>query len=98
MIAASSGGVRLGALFADVDRQCADIEVADVTTHSGLVVQGGLFLACQGYEHHGLEFVDAALAAKPAAVAWEPTAGYAEPSLPANVAGLRIEGLAGQVG
>jgi UDP-N-acetylmuramoyl-L-alanyl-D-glutamate--2,6-diaminopimelate ligase len=98
MIAASSGGVRLGALFADVDPQCADIEVADVTTHSGLVVRGGLFLACQGYEHHGLEFVDAALAAKPAAVAWEPTAGYAEPSLPANVAGLRIEGLADQVG
>lgn len=98
MTSASQRSVRLGELFSDADRQYSATEVVDVTTHSGRVVAGGLFLACQGYERHGLEFIDAALAAKPAAVAWEPASGYAEPSLPDNVAGLRVEGLASQVG
>ncbi len=95
---ASQDSVRLGALFADASRSIADIQLTDLTTHSGCVVPGGLFLACQGYERHGLEFLDAALAGRPAAVAWEPSAGYTEPNLPDNVASLRIAGLADQVG
>ncbi len=88
--------VTLNELFAD--RALPALAISDITTHSGLVERGGLFMACQGYGHHGLEFLPEALAAGPAAVAWEPSDAHAEPQLPADVVGIRVAGLGEQVG
>ncbi len=90
--------VRLDELFGNADPALSGIRVRDVTTHSGRVVPGGLFLACRGYKRHGLEFLASALQAKPAAVAWEPDAELREPELPAGVLGIKVDGLADRVG
>jgi len=98
MMASSTGAARLDELFSGADIALPAIRVRGVTTHSGRVVKGGLFLACRGYKRHGLEYLDKALAAGPAAVAWEPGDEFGEPELPADVVGIRVDGLADQVG
>lgn len=98
MMAAADSAARLGQLFAGLDPAVAEVSVRDIATRSGKVVEGGLFLACQGYGGHGLEYLDKALRAKPAVVAWEPGENVAEPELPAGTLGLRVEGLAARVG
>ena len=90
--------VRLSDLLAGEDMQVPDVSVSDITSHSGRVAAGGLFLACRGYGGHGLDHLDEALAAAPAAVAWEPAEGYPDPELPAAVAGVCVPGLGDQVG
>ncbi|MBT8422384.1 MAG: UDP-N-acetylmuramoyl-L-alanyl-D-glutamate--2,6-diaminopimelate ligase [Gammaproteobacteria bacterium] len=77
--------------------QLPDISVNDITSHSGRVAAGGLFLAIQGYGGHGLDHLTEALDARPAAVAWEPTEGYSEPDLPAEIAGICVPDLGNQV-
>ena len=74
------------------------IEIAGITTHSGRVVRGGLFMACRGYGGHGLEHLDEALAAGPAAVAWEPEPDLAAPEFPDGVTGIRVDDLSARVG
>jgi len=98
MMGSGTGAVRLDELFSNAELALPGLPVRDITTHSGRVVEGGLFLACRGYQHHGLEYLDSALQAGPAAVAWEPDDEFEEPALPADVIGIRVEGLADQVG
>ncbi len=95
-----TAAVKLNELFADAPfaADLPALAISDITTHSGRVEAGGLFMACQGYGHHGLEFLAEALAARPAAVAWEPSAVHAEPEIPEGVVGIRVEGLGDQVG
>lgn len=90
--------VQISDLFAGNDKPVPEIGVTDITTHSANVAAGGMFIACKGYAHHGLEFLDMALQAKPAVVAWEPCEGVEEPSIPDHVLGLPVAGLAAQVG
>jgi len=90
--------VRLSDLFTEFAMQVPDVAVNDITTHSGNVAAGGLFVACRGYAGHGLDHLDEALAAGPAAVAWEPADDCPAPELPKGVAGVRIDGLGEAVG
>lgn len=94
----TSRAVSLQTLFADGVSDVPDVQVTDITTHSSRVAAGGLFIACQGFAGHGLEYLDAALQRRPAAVAWEPAPGIAEPALPAGVHALEVDDLAAQVG
>jgi len=75
-----------------------DIEVTDVTATSSRVTAGGLFLACHGRRHHGLEFADEAVAAGAAVIAWEPESGVPAPALPAPVISLPVPNLSAEVG
>jgi UDP-N-acetylmuramoyl-L-alanyl-D-glutamate--2,6-diaminopimelate ligase len=87
--------VNLRSLFAgssDV-AEVPDITVTDMTAHSGYVRAGSLFLACRGLAHHGLEFVDDAIAAEAAAIAWEPQEGLELPALPDAVAAFPVNDL-----
>ncbi|MEO1035058.1 MAG: UDP-N-acetylmuramoyl-L-alanyl-D-glutamate--2,6-diaminopimelate ligase [Pseudomonadota bacterium] len=68
---AMSGRPLLDQLFAGIGA-APPIAVTDVTLDSRRVTPGSLFLACQGHEHHGLEFLDQALAAGAVAIAYEP--------------------------
>lgn len=72
--------------------------VADITTHSGSVIAGGLFLAVKGYGNHGLAFLNEALTRCPAAVVWEPAEDISPPMLPATIAGLPVPDLGQRVG
>lgn len=73
-------------------------EILDITTESINVTRGGLFLACRGRAHHGLEFVDQALAAQPSAIAWEADATVQVPALPAGVCGVAVPDLGQRLG
>ncbi|MGI9342391.1 MAG: Mur ligase family protein, partial [Gammaproteobacteria bacterium] len=103
MTARVASPMRLGELFADVDRaaltaELRDVEVSDISTNSRDAVHGGLFLACAGQQSHGLDYVGDALGAGIAAVAWEPVPGADAPELPAGVAGLPVPGLGAHLG
>jgi len=50
-----------------------DVAVADLALDSRQVRRGGLFLACRGSRHHGLDFLPQALANGAGALLWEPT-------------------------
>jgi UDP-N-acetylmuramoyl-L-alanyl-D-glutamate--2,6-diaminopimelate ligase len=95
-------GVRLRDLFAGVPDQTEinlpDIRVTDITSRSGRVNPGSLFLACRGVAHHGLEFVADAIAADAAAIVWEPAAGVAAPELPDSIINFPVEQLGDHVG
>ncbi|MEE4185839.1 MAG: UDP-N-acetylmuramoyl-L-alanyl-D-glutamate--2,6-diaminopimelate ligase [Gammaproteobacteria bacterium] len=97
MAAANISAMSLRQLFPD-SPTAPDIRVCDITTHSGRVVSGGLFLACRGYRGHGLDYLEQALQHSPAAVVWEPLPGMAAPVIPPDVAQLRVPDLAEQVG
>ena len=73
-------------------------EITDITTESRSVSRGGLFLACRGSNHHGLEFVDQVLAVQPSAIAWEPDARVREPVLPPGVCGFAVPDLGHRLG
>ena len=55
------------------------IVVTGISSDSRSLVEGDLFLACQGGSSHGLEFLDQAVAAKVAAVVWDSSTGDAVP-------------------
>ena len=63
---------RLLAGFAEVPAQWADLPVSGLSADSRTVQAGDLFFARRGGQRHGLEFLDAARAARAAAVIWEP--------------------------
>jgi UDP-N-acetylmuramoyl-L-alanyl-D-glutamate--2,6-diaminopimelate ligase len=74
------------------------LDIAAITTDSREAGSHGLFLACRGTRHHGLEFVGEALARGVSAVAWEPAPGIGDPRLPGHVVGLEVAGLGAQIG
>lgn len=91
-------GMDLRTLFDGFGVELPQREVADITTESRSVSRDGLFLACRGNTHHGLEFVDQALAASPSAIAWEPDAGVRAPVLPADICGFAVPHLGQRLG
>lgn len=88
----------LHVLLEGMDLVLPSLTVTDITTNSRNAVQGGLFLACAGLQHHGLDFLDDALQAGVKAVAWEPASGTRVPVLPAGVTGIEISGLRSKLG
>ena len=72
------------------------VSVRGVETDSRRVRDGGLFLACSGFESHGLNYVDDALKHGAAAVLWEPEPGVEVPQL--NVPAWPVEQLRQHVG
>ena len=72
------------------------VSVRGVETDSRRVRDGGLFLACSGFESHGLNYVDDALKHGAAAVLWEPEPGVDVPQL--NVPAWPVEQLRQHVG
>jgi UDP-N-acetylmuramoyl-L-alanyl-D-glutamate--2,6-diaminopimelate ligase len=75
MMTRASGAVQLSHLLAGMipaaGRQVPEVDITDITDSSDRVVPGGLFLACRGGRHHGLDFAAQAVAAGAAAIAWE---------------------------
>ncbi len=90
--------IELQRLFADMNLVVPNVAVTDITSSSRDAVSGGLFLACAGGARHGLEFLSEALAAGVRAVAWEPANGIASPTLPREVAGVRVTDLRARLG
>ncbi|MGI9309689.1 MAG: UDP-N-acetylmuramoyl-L-alanyl-D-glutamate--2,6-diaminopimelate ligase [Gammaproteobacteria bacterium] len=90
--------VDLRALMASVDVVAPAAQLTDITANSVQAGPGALFLACNGFKHHGLEFVDEALAKNVAAVVWEPAEGIAVPEFPAGIVNLRVPELGDKVG
>jgi len=93
-----SSSVDLAALFEGMDLDVSPVQITDITSNSRNAVRGGLFVACAGIEHHGLEFLAQALETGIAAVAWEPGAGVVEPQLPENVYALAVPGSRSKLG
>lgn len=79
-----------------------DPEITSLTLDSRKVSNGGLFLACSGGRHHGLEFLSQALEQGAAAVLWEPDSNWTVDSLasltiPDSVVMLPVCGLGKRV-
>jgi UDP-N-acetylmuramoyl-L-alanyl-D-glutamate--2,6-diaminopimelate ligase len=63
-----------------VGGEVPNVNISNVAMDSRRVQPGGLFLACHGERHHGLEYLFQALANGAAAVAFEPAEGLAAPA------------------
>ncbi len=98
MIQPTSEQVDLAGLLEGMDLAVPSVPISDITSNSRHAARGGLFLACAGLEHHGLEFLAQALDAGVAAVVWEPGAEVVEPLLPPNVTGVEMPGLCNRLG
>ncbi len=94
----SSNDMDLRTLFDGFGVEVPQRDVADITTESRNVSRDGLFLACRGTAHHGLDFVDQALAAGAVAVAWEPGATVRVPMLPPDVCSIVVPDLGHRLG
>ena len=98
----ATGGMQLRELFSDtgvdIKTQVPELRVTDITADSDRVTKGGLFLACQGLQHHGLEFAAPAVAPGAAAIAWEPVEGWSDPVLPEAITSFAVPGLSDAVG
>ena len=90
--------MELRMLMKGMNVEAPDLTVTDITAYSGQSVPGGLFLAYAGDRHHGLEFIDEAVAANVAAVAWEPSPQVAPPELPDTVVGMAVPDLREHIG
>jgi UDP-N-acetylmuramoyl-L-alanyl-D-glutamate--2,6-diaminopimelate ligase len=73
-----------------------DIPVHGIASDSRLLKEGYLFLAVAGMTNHGLDFVDTALAAGIAAIAWDSATGT-EPA-DVGVPLIAVDDLAGKLG
>lgn len=85
-----------------VDSRLAGLQVSGITLDSREVRPGSLFLALGGGRYHGLDFLDAALAAGAIAVLWEPDGRHDATAVAARCAAagaidLPHAGLAGRV-
>ncbi|MEN8174665.1 MAG: UDP-N-acetylmuramoyl-L-alanyl-D-glutamate--2,6-diaminopimelate ligase [Pseudomonadota bacterium] len=58
--------------------EIAGLEVCGLSLDSRDLVPGGVFLACPGASHHGLDFLQAAMEARAAAVLAEPGGNWSE--------------------
>jgi UDP-N-acetylmuramoyl-L-alanyl-D-glutamate--2,6-diaminopimelate ligase len=72
------------------------IPVRGIASDSRLLEEGFLFLAVAGMTNHGLDFVDAAVAAGVAAIAWDAATGSEPPDLGVPV--IAVDDLAGKLG
>jgi UDP-N-acetylmuramoyl-L-alanyl-D-glutamate--2,6-diaminopimelate ligase len=88
----------LAMLMRDVADDVPEVAVCDVTSDSRRVTAGGLFLACAGGRHHGLEYLDDAILAQPAAVVWEPSNDHADPEIPNSIVSFPVSDLGAHVG
>jgi UDP-N-acetylmuramoyl-L-alanyl-D-glutamate--2,6-diaminopimelate ligase len=102
MMAQTSGAVRLRQLLEgialDAGVQVPEVEITDITDDSNRVTAGGLFLACRGARHHGLDFAAAAVAAGAAAIVWETDAHRTPAALPTEVPCVPVRNLSDEVG
>jgi UDP-N-acetylmuramoyl-L-alanyl-D-glutamate--2,6-diaminopimelate ligase len=103
MTATASASSRLSALLSGIAPVAAaqDLEVSGLCLDSRAARAGDLFLACAGLRSHGADYLDQALRAGVAAVAWEPRSGFE--SLPAlddaaTVPAFAVPDLSRQVG
>ena len=71
------------------------IPLSGISSDSRNLEEGNLFIACQGKTSHGLEFLEQAVAAKVAAVAWDSSTGH-PPS--ADIPMIPVADLAGHIG
>ena len=94
----SNSDMDLRTLFEGFGVEVPQRDVVDISTESQGVSRDGLFLACRGITHHGLEFVDQVLAVRPSAIAWEPDARVREPVLPPEVCGFAVPDLSHRLG
>ena len=76
----------------------ADREIQGLCLDSRTARAGDLFLACAGGRGHGLDFVDQAVAAGVAAVAWEPVPGHDEASVERAVPAIAVPDLSARLG
>jgi UDP-N-acetylmuramoyl-L-alanyl-D-glutamate--2,6-diaminopimelate ligase len=96
---AANAGISLAALLDGIVATLPrDRGVTDVALDSRAVTPGALFLACRGRSSHGLQYLDAALAAGAAAVLWESGPGIATPHVPEDVTAIAVPELARHVG
>ena len=89
----SNNDMDLRTLFDGFGVDVPQREIADISTESRNVSRDGLFLACRGGTHHGLDFIDQVLAVRPSAIAWEPDARVREPVLPPEVIAFAVPDL-----
>ena len=75
-----------------------DVLVSGIAMDSRRLLEGGAFLACRGQTGHGLDHVDAALAAGCAAVIYEPDESVSADDLPHDVPSVAIPGLKARLG
>ncbi len=81
--------VALSELLAGLSRiDSPELPISGICSDSRKVTTGQLFLACQGLQHHGLDFLASIVAARPAAIAWEPP--YKADSLPLQLEGIPL--------
>jgi len=98
MIGVPGQHMDLSVLLEGMELSVPHLPITDITTNSKTAVRDGLFLACSGTEHHGLDFLDGALQVGVKAVAWEPADGIHAPDLPETVVGIEIPGLRNKLG
>lgn len=98
MTAQAASSTDLRTLFEGMDLVVPSMPICEITSNSRYAVRGGLFLACAGLRQHGLDFLDQALAAGIAAVAWETASGIDVPELPDAVVGMEVPGLTAKLG
>lgn len=96
MMAVAEDDMKLSALF-DGIAAAPGTDVVDISLDSRAAVRGGLFLACAGERHHGLQFLPDALRAGIAAVAFEP-AGAPAPAVPDGVSAVPVPALRSRLG
>jgi UDP-N-acetylmuramoyl-L-alanyl-D-glutamate--2,6-diaminopimelate ligase len=73
------------------------VPLSGISTDSRRLRPGDLFLACQGAARHGLEFVEQAMEAGVAAIAWD-SATAVTPSIRAGVVMVPVPALADRLG
>ena len=71
MAAVAAAAMTLGELFGPVAGDLRGVEVSDLVLDSRRVTPGAAFVAMPGSTHHGLEFIEDALARGAAAVVYE---------------------------
>ncbi len=102
MMAQASRAVRLRELLdgivLDAEVQVPDVQVTDITDNSARVAAGGLFLACRGARHHGLDFARQAIAAGASAIVWESDSQQTFDNLPTQVPCVPVPNLSHAVG
>lgn len=86
--------ITLQQLFPDIAAAPA-IALSGISADSRRLHEGDLFLACQGATSHGLDFIEQAIAAGVAAVAWDSSTAAAVSS---SVAMLPVPNLAARIG
>lgn len=85
----------LATVLADLETSVIpDVKVGGITLDSRYVTSGDLFLACPGLRHHGLDYVQQAVNAGAAAIAWD--AETAPDGLP--LPSVRVSDLAAHAG